>query len=175
VSTSREVMENLFRGRKAERVGLTEWFWPDTLSVWVEQGYPTRPVYKEVGERRWRRQDGMREDVETAGEYEEPVPAWQQFGFDMDFHGIIDWFDLMPLRGHSEVVEETEGKLWSCLRRRQLCGFKFRRHHPVGCHIVDFYCPSCRLVVEIEGDSHVDREDYDAERTARRCTQRWTE
>ena len=106
MSTSHELVDNLIRGRKAEWVGLTDWFWPDTLSAWVEQGYPTRVVYKEVGKQRWRRQDGMWEDAEAAGEYEEPVPPWQLFGFDMDLNGIIDWFDLMPLRGHSEVKED---------------------------------------------------------------------
>ena len=30
---------------------------------------------------------------------------------------------------------------------------------------MDFYCPSCRLVVEIDGESHAEREEYDTERT----------
>ena len=60
----------------------------------------------------------------------------------------------------------AERKLWSYLRLKQLSGYKFRRQHPAGSYIVDFYCPSCRLVVEIDGDSHVDQEEYDAERTA---------
>ena len=83
MSSSRELLDELIRGRKVERVGLTDWFWPDTLAAWVEQGYPTRRVYKEVGEQRWRRQDGMWEDAKTAGEYEEPVPPWQHFGYDI--------------------------------------------------------------------------------------------
>ena len=60
----------------------------------------------------------------------------------------------------------AEERLWSYLRKKQLCGFKFRRQHPIGTYIVDCYCPSCRLVVEIDGDSHAEREDYDAVRTA---------
>ena len=63
VTSSRELVNDLLRGRKAERVGLTEGFWPETLSGWVEQGYPTRMAYKEIGETRWRRADGRWVDV----------------------------------------------------------------------------------------------------------------
>ncbi|HIP95769.1 MAG TPA: DUF559 domain-containing protein, partial [Anaerolineae bacterium] len=40
----------------------------------------------------------------------------------------------------------AESRLWSRLRNRQLSGFKFRRQHPIGRFIVDFYCAACRLV-----------------------------
>ena len=43
-------------------------------------------------------------------------------------------------------------------------GLKFRRQHPVGRFIVDFYCPDARLVVEIDGGVHADQVDYDAAR-----------
>ena len=80
--------------------------WRDAIAAWVEQGYPTRMAYREIGEQRWRREDGMGEDVEVAGEYEEPVPPWEHFGYDMV--GIAPWFDVMPLRDYEETVEETE-------------------------------------------------------------------
>ncbi|PIS07950.1 DNA methyltransferase [Candidatus Berkelbacteria bacterium CG10_big_fil_rev_8_21_14_0_10_43_13] len=44
--------------------------------------------------------------------------------------------------------------LWSKLKQRQLNGFKFRRQYGIDNYIVDFYCPSCRLAIEIDGDSH---------------------
>ena len=44
--------------------------------------------------------------------------------------------------------------LWGHLRRRQLGGFRFRRQHPVGPYILDFYCPEARLAVEIDGSAH---------------------
>jgi very-short-patch-repair endonuclease len=59
----------------------------------------------------------------------------------------------------------AEQKLWRCLRDRQLGGFKFRRQHVVGAYIADFYCHDCRLIVEIDGESHGHRESYDAART----------
>jgi very-short-patch-repair endonuclease len=46
-----------------------------------------------------------------------------------------------------------EGLLWQALRQRP-DGFKFRRQHPVGWYIADFYCPATRLVIEIDGQSH---------------------
>ena len=60
----------------------------------------------------------------------------------------------------------AEQKLWKHLRDRRLGGAKFRRQHPVGRFIVDFYCADCRLVIEIDGDSHAGQADYDAARTA---------
>ena len=46
-----------------------------------------------------------------------------------------------------------EGMLWQVLRKRPE-GFKFRRQHPIGCWVVDFYCPASRLVIEIDGEVH---------------------
>lgn len=46
-----------------------------------------------------------------------------------------------------------EGLLWQQLRQRPL-GVKFRNHHPIGNLVVDFYCASCRLVIEIDGIAH---------------------
>jgi very-short-patch-repair endonuclease len=46
-----------------------------------------------------------------------------------------------------------EGLLWQVLRQRP-GGLKFRRQHPVGRCIVDFYCPAAKLVIEIDGESH---------------------
>ena len=59
----------------------------------------------------------------------------------------------------------AEQKVWRVLRNRQLEGYKFRRQHPIGRLIVDFYCPVCVLVIEIDGDVHADQEDYDRVRT----------
>jgi very-short-patch-repair endonuclease len=50
-----------------------------------------------------------------------------------------------------------ERVLWELLRDRRLGGVKFRRQHAVGPFIVDFYCPSHRVVVELDGRSHDER------------------
>ena len=58
-----------------------------------------------------------------------------------------------------------EKNLWRELRSRQLSGVKFRRQHSVGRFIVDFYCAQCKLIVELDGESHVERTEYDTSRT----------
>jgi len=54
--------------------------------------------------------------------------------------------------------------LWGMLRDRRFAAVKFRRQHPVGPYVVDFYCPSHALVVEVDGRSHDDRGTRDHER-----------
>ena len=61
----------------------------------------------------------------------------------------------------------AEKRLWSVLRNKQLNGLRFRRQHPVGNFILDFYCPACKLVVEVDGEIHSDRLDYDNARTSK--------
>ncbi len=43
--------------------------------------------------------------------------------------------------------------LWQNIRRGRL-GVKFRKQHPAGQYILDFYCPSARLAIEVDGESH---------------------
>src|SRR5690349_10708063 len=58
-----------------------------------------------------------------------------------------------------------EGMLWQHLRKRP-DGLKFRRQHPIGRCVVDFYCPAVRVVIEVDGDSHAmgDNPQRDARR-----------
>jgi len=44
--------------------------------------------------------------------------------------------------------------LWQALRSRHVGGLRFRRQHPVGPYILDFYCASARLAVEVDGSVH---------------------
>ncbi len=62
----------------------------------------------------------------------------------------------------------TEGMLWEALRDRRLGGLKFRRQHPLGRYIADFYCAEARLVLELDGAVHEDKRqaDYDQMRDA---------
>ncbi|MDX1585906.1 MAG: endonuclease domain-containing protein [Balneolaceae bacterium] len=48
----------------------------------------------------------------------------------------------------------SERRLWSALRGRQVLNHKFRRQHGIGNYIVDFYCPTLKLVIEVDGESH---------------------
>jgi very-short-patch-repair endonuclease len=55
------------------------------------------------------------------------------------------------LRHEASLPERV---LWQALKARRLGGLRFRRQHPVGPYILDFYCVSARLAVEIDGEGH---------------------
>ena len=63
-------------------------------------------------------------------------------------------------------MNHTEFRVWCRLRDRRLEGFKFRRQHPIGPYVVDFYCPRARLIVEVDGPGHEWTEAYDLRRAA---------
>lgn len=48
----------------------------------------------------------------------------------------------------------AESLLWELLRDRRLLGRKFRRQHPIGQFIADFFCDDARLIIEIDGAVH---------------------
>jgi very-short-patch-repair endonuclease len=48
----------------------------------------------------------------------------------------------------------AEVALWKVLRTRQLGGLKFRRQHPIGPYVLDFFCTGQRLAIELDGDQH---------------------
>jgi very-short-patch-repair endonuclease len=66
------------------------------------------------------------------------------------------------LRGSMTPAEHT---LWQALQRRQLHGLRFRAQHPVGSFILDFYCPSHKLVIEVDGTVHDRQREQDQART----------
>jgi very-short-patch-repair endonuclease len=53
-----------------------------------------------------------------------------------------------------ENLTEVELVLWEILKNKKLYGRKFRRQHSIGHYIVDFYCPSERLIIELDGQHH---------------------
>ncbi|TVQ64345.1 MAG: DUF559 domain-containing protein [Phycisphaerales bacterium] len=65
-------------------------------------------------------------------------------------------------------LSPPEALLWTKVRNRQLAGLKFRRQHPLGPYIADFYCAAAKLVVELDGQQHGREEHrgHDARRDA---------
>jgi adenine-specific DNA-methyltransferase len=49
---------------------------------------------------------------------------------------------------------DTERILWRFLRNRNFAGYKFRRQHPFGPYILDFYSPAAKLAIELDGGGH---------------------
>ena len=90
----------------------------------------------------------------------------------------MDRKEMSPrIRGVSSVVQQTakrlreemtpaETRLWEELSARKLNGLRFRAQHPIGQFILDFYCPACKLVIELDGVSHTGEMEQDAARTA---------
>ncbi len=48
----------------------------------------------------------------------------------------------------------SERILWEKLKGRQLDGYKFRQQHGYGPYILDFYCPSLKSCIEVDGEVH---------------------
>ena len=65
----------------------------------------------------------------------------------------------------------AEAVLWLSLKNRQIEGVRWRRQFSVGRFILDFYCPECKLGIELDGIQHysLDGSDYDDRRS------RWLE
>ncbi|MBI3880728.1 MAG: endonuclease domain-containing protein [Verrucomicrobia bacterium] len=67
----------------------------------------------------------------------------------------------------------AEKLLWRWLRDRRFSAYKFRRQHPCGRYILDFFCEEARLNLELDGSQHgfPEQQQQDAERDAWLATQ----
>lgn len=58
-------------------------------------------------------------------------------------------------------MTNAESILWEQLRARRLNGIKFKRQHSIGNYIPDFYCAEHRLVIEVDGKVHWQKEQME--------------
>jgi very-short-patch-repair endonuclease len=58
----------------------------------------------------------------------------------------------------------SEALLWNQLKNKKFKGYDFDRQKIIGDFIVDFFCVDCGVVIEIDGESHIGKEEYDYER-----------
>ena len=74
---------------------------------------------------------------------------------------------VMRARAMRRSMPPSETRLWNELRKRP-DGFKFRRQHPAGDYVMDFFCPAAGLCIEVDGEAHdrAGRPARDAERDA---------
>lgn len=74
--------------------------------------------------------------------------------------------DIIKARYFRKTQTKAEKILWERIRNNQI-GVKFRRQHPVGLFIIDFYAPEIKLAIESDGFSHktIDGKNYDEMRT----------
>jgi len=61
-------------------------------------------------------------------------------------------------------LTSAEATLWLLLKNKQLDGRRFRRQFSVGNYIIDFYCPSEKLAVELDGAGHYTEEGLEKDK-----------
>ena len=148
MQNSREVIDALLRKGPAERVGVNDSPWHDTLRKWVEQGYPT----------------------DDKGE---PVGAAGHFGYDMA--GAGGWFDWQPKRDVNDVLEETDE--WKIVRNGSGAALKWWKNKSGTPEHIDFTMTS-REIWEAEYRPHLleaDRGRVDVDGTAKNLVARKAE
>ncbi|MBZ9730994.1 endonuclease domain-containing protein [Salegentibacter sp. JZCK2] len=75
------------------------------------------------------------------------------------------------LKGYRKILRDNltpaEAFLWNYLKARKLEGKRFTRQHSIGNYIVDFYCASEKLIIELDGEVHLNSnaEEKDLKRT----------
>jgi very-short-patch-repair endonuclease len=75
---------------------------------------------------------------------------------DMFFGAKAELFSLaLQMRKNPTEAERT---MWKILRKFRHSGFTFRRQHPIEFYIADFYCHNLRLVIEVDGEIHTEKE-----------------
>jgi len=75
----------------------------------------------------------------------------------MDNKHLFNRKSLKSFRSHlRKKSTSAEAVLWNKLKSGNLEGRKFRRQHSIDNYIVDFCCPSEKLIIELDGDPHGD-------------------
>lgn len=72
---------------------------------------------------------------------------------------------LQAARAMRKESTPAERVLWNELRDHRLCDVPIRRQHPVDRFVLDFYCPSRKLAIEVDGEIHEHQREHDEERT----------
>lgn len=67
----------------------------------------------------------------------------------------------------SQTATQGEKNIWKALLRNRQTGIRFLRQRPIDRFIVDFFAPELKLIIEIDGSSHLNKAEYDAYRQSR--------
>ena len=71
-------------------------------------------------------------------------------------HSSLPEVLLSHARESRKNATDAENLLWHLLRRNQILNFSFRRQHPLGSFILDFYCHQAKLAIELDGGQHAE-------------------
>ncbi len=98
-----------------------------------------------------------------------PLEGWSQTG--VVKRASQNYFDLPynpQLKERARALRQagnlSEVLFWNQVKNKQFKGYDFDRQKIIGNYIVDFYCSNCNVVIEIDGSSHDDKVEYDAQR-----------
>ena len=86
----------------------------------------------------------------------------------VEYNRIVNKKEVKGLRRNlRNSMTPAEVALWSQLKAGKLDGTSWRRQFSVGNYILDFYCPKCRLCIELDGKEHytMQGDTYDYDRT----------
>lgn len=93
-----------------------------------------------------------------------PAPLLQERGENVsmieNYSKVPDYIKNLS-KDFRKKSTKTEDLLWEILRNRKLNNLKFRRQHPFGKYIADFYCDELRLVIELDWKIHENQKEYD--------------
>ena len=89
-------------------------------------------------------------------------------GVGVKHHAALPELLLTHARELRKNATDAENLLWHLLRRNQILNFGFRRQHPLGAYILDFYCHQAKLAIELDGGQHAENaaHQYDEKRSA---------
>lgn len=81
---------------------------------------------------------------------------------------MADGLSFTRAKAFRKALTPQEFRLWQVLRRDRVGKIKFRRQHPIGPYILDFYCAAAKLAIEIDGAVHNEPKQiaHDRRRTA---------
>ncbi len=147
---SRERIENFFLRKPIDRIGVNDFFWDETLKIWVSQGYPQVDKVDELASYGY---------LENEGGDTCPIDPAYHFGFDMNSGSAFQqWFDIFPIRGYSKLIEETEE--WTIKRNGAGAALKYWRHKSGTPEHIDFTMTT-REIWEKEYRPHLLKVDRD--------------
>jgi very-short-patch-repair endonuclease len=89
-------------------------------------------------------------------------------GYASQTRGKTTWKTVLEARDLRHNETSAEDLLWNELCGKRLHGLRFRRQHPIGHFVMDFFCVQIQLAVELDGCVHrqSDQAAYDEERTS---------
>ena len=92
------------------------------------------------------------------------TPLFQKRGGKSVVFNIKETLEKRKLLRRNQTEAET--KLWEELRNKRFADLKFFRQYGIGHYVADFYCPSLKLAVEVDGNNHFSKDgiEYDKER-----------